>query len=336
MGATITAVASYLPEKILSNAILASQFTGWTAEKIESKTGIVNRHVAESNEFASDLAVKAVERLLANNAIDRLSVDAIFYCTQSPDYILPTTACLLQNRLGLKQSVAALDFNLGCSGFVYGLGLVNGFIAGGQAQRVLLITSDTYSRYLHPGDRGVRTLFGDAAAAVLIDKVDGAGGLSGPFIYGTDGGGWENLMIPTGGLRCAVSVDAKVTTDVSGNQRTVNHLFMNGPEIFNFTLRVVPATVVELLERAELILDQIDLFVFHQANGYMLEHLRKRLMIPREKFVVSMQETGNTVSSTIPIALEKCIASGQLKRGMRVMLLGFGVGYSWAGTILEW
>ncbi len=336
MGAVIKAIASYLPSRVVTNEELAAEFSGWTAEKIAMKTGILSRHIAAEGELASDLAVHAVTRLFEENGIGREAVDALLYCTQSPDYLLPSTACILQYRLDLPRSVAAFDFNLGCSGFVYGLGMAKGLIASGQAKRVLLVTADTYSRYLHPGDRSVRTLFGDAAAAVCIDAEEGREGMDGPFIYGTDGSGAENLMVPAGGLRCPAVENPEVITDASGNQRTARHLFMNGPEIFTFTLRVVPETVTALLERTGLGLDDIDLFVFHQANEYMLEHLRKRLQVPAEKFVVSMQDCGNTVSSTIPIALERALKSGQLQRGMRVMLLGFGVGYSWAGTIIRW
>jgi 3-oxoacyl-[acyl-carrier-protein] synthase-3 len=336
MGAVIKAISSYLPSRVVTNEELAAEFSGWTAGKIAMKTGILSRHIAAEGELASDLAVHAVTRLFEENGIGRDSVDALLYCTQSPDYLLPPTACILQHRLELPRSVAAFDFNLGCSGFVYGLGLAKGLIASGQARRILLVTADTYSRYLHPRDRSVRTLFGDAAAAVCIDAEEGRDGMDGPFVYGTDGSGAENLMVPAGGLRCPVVENPEVITDSSGNQRTAHHLFMNGPEIFTFTLRVVPETVAALLHRTGLGLEDIDLFVFHQANEYMLEHLRKRLDVPAEKFVVSMQDCGNTVSSTIPIALERAMKSGRLQRGMRVMLLGFGVGYSWAGTIICW
>lgn len=335
MNAHISAIEFHLPEAVLSSEGLAAEFPGWSVEKIQSKTGITERHIARGDEFASDLAVRAAEKLFSTG-IPRESVDALFLCTQSPDYLLPTTACLLQDRLSLPTTVAALDYNLGCSGFIYGLGLAKGFIASGQAQRVILITADTYSKFIHPGDRSVRTLFGDAAAATIIDASAGSGGLSGPFLYGTDGSGAENLIVPRGGLRRPRQEDAETTTDDGGNQRTENHLYMNGPEIFNFTLRIVPQTVDALLAKSGLTAGEVDLFVFHQANQYMLEHLRKRLNLPADKFVISMQHCGNTVSSTIPIALRMAQESGQLRAGMKVMLLGFGVGYSWGGTIVEW
>ena len=336
MNPSIQAIEFELPNRVVTNHDLAAEFNGWTAEQIQSKTGIERRRIAAPGETAADLGFRAAERLLRGGTILRNSVDALLFCTQSPDYFLPTTACILQERLGLSTTIAALDFNLGCSGYVYGLGLATGLIRSGQARNLLLITADTYSRFLHPGDRGTRTIFGDAAAATLICGLDAGGGLQGPFVYGTDGKGATNLIVPAGGLRQPKVDNAPVVTDKSGNQRSENHLFMNGPEIFNFTLRIVPSTVETLLTRSGLGLEQIDLFVFHQANRYMLEHLRKRLGIPEAKFVISMQDCGNTVSSTIPIALATAKRSGQLIRGMKVMLLGFGVGYSWGGTIIQW
>ena len=334
MSSAIESIEYHLPDGVLTSAGLAAEFPGWTVDKIQSKTGIEERRIAADDEFASDLAVAAAEKLFAAGA-GRASVDALLYCTQSPDYLLPTTACLLQHRLGLRTDIAALDFNLGCSGYIYGLGLAHAMIASGQARRVLLLTADTYSKYIHPGDRSVRTLFGDAAAATLIG-ASAQPGLSGPFVYGTDGSGAENLIVPAGGLRRPRAEQAEAVADEAGNLRTVNNLYMNGPEIFNFTLRVVPATVEAVLARSGRTADEIDLFVFHQANQYMLEHLRKRLGVPAEKFVVSMQKCGNTVSSSIPIALRLAQESGRLQPGMKIMLLGFGVGYSWGGTIIEW
>ncbi len=257
-------------------------------------------------------------------------------CTQSPDYFLPTTACLLQNRLGIPTSAGALDFNLGCSGFVYGLGLVEGLISSGQARNVLLITAETYSKFLNPTDRSVRTIFGDAAAATLLSASDSDESFIGPFVYGTDGAGGPNLIVPAGGLRRPISAEtSQVVADDQGNQRSAENLFMDGPEIFNFTLSAVPQSVAQLLERSGRSLEEIDLFVFHQANRYMLDHLRKKLKIPAEKFSVCMGHCGNTVSSTIPIALKHEILDGRLKSGALVMLVGFGVGYSWGATLVR-
>ena len=265
-------------------------------------------------------------------------IDYILFCTQSPDYFLPTTACLIQSRLGIPHSAGALDFNLGCSGFVVGLGLAKGLIETGQATKVLLLTGETYSKFIHKRDKSVRTLFGDAAAATLVAALDQAGDLPiGPFVYGTDGSGAANLIVPTGAMRHPKTAEtAEVYEDESGNSRSRDSLFMNGAEIFNFTLRTIPGCVAALLQRAGLGMEDVDLFVFHQANRYMLDHLRKKIKIPEQKFVVVMKQSGNTVSSTIPIALKQAQLDGRLRSGHLVMVVGFGVGYSWAAGLLRW
>lgn len=328
--ARIRATEYHLPEQVLTNEGLEQIFPELPAAKVFAKTGISQRHIAGESETATDLAEKAAVKLFASGFCTRDEIDAIILCTQSPDYVLPTSACLLQSRLGLRTSVAAFDFNLGCSGFVYGLGLAKGLIESGQVRNVLLLTADTYSKHIHPNDRSVRTLFGDAAAATLISADDSLTEPAiGPFVYGTDGRGAEHLMVREGGARAPQS---SVPTDAPGPR----NLCMNGPEIFNFTLDVVPGCVQQLIDRSGTSLAAVDLFVFHQANAYMLSHLRESIGIPPEKFVISMKDVGNTVSATIPIALHDALDAGQLKAGMKVMLVGFGVGLSWAGTMVRW
>lgn len=337
MHAAISAIEYHFPEKTLSTADLSAEFPEWSAEKIDQKTGIRERHIAAPDECASDLAVAAARKLFASGACAPGEIDYVLLCTQSPDYFLPTTACLIQDRLGIPTTAGALDFNLGCSGYVYGLGLAEGLVSSGQAGRVLLLTAESYSKFLHRRDRSVRTIFGDAAAATLLTAVDTPAPLLGPFVYGTDGSGAENLIVPTGGMRCPRSAESGVASeDENGNVRSRDNLFMNGAEIFTFTLKVVPQVVGTLLEKAGILLEDVDLFVFHQANQYMLEHLRKRLKIPAAKFELAFSDCGNTVSSTIPIALQRAAGEGRLPQGSLVMLVGFGVGYSWGATLLRW
>lgn len=337
MHAAVAAIEYYLPEKVVSTADLSAEFPEWSVEKIDDKTGIRERHIAAAGECASDMAVAAAEKLFASGACRPEQVDYLLLCTQSPDHFLPTTACLIQNRLGVPCTAGALDFNLGCSGYVYGLGLAQGLIDSGQATNVLLLTAETYSKFLHPRDRSVRTIFGDAASATLVSAQDSPAPLIGPFVYGTDGSGGSNLIVPAGGMRCPrTAATAVAVKDEAGNERSRDNLFMNGAEIFAFTLKVVPQTVDSVLAKAGLSLAGIDVFVFHQANKYMLEHLRKRLRIPLEKFQLALSDCGNTVSSTIPIALKHAAREGLLPAGKTVMLVGFGVGYSWGATILRW
>jgi 3-oxoacyl-[acyl-carrier-protein] synthase-3 len=337
MRIAIRGIEYYLPEQVVSNEQLAAEFPGWSVQKIQGKTGIVQRHIAAPHECASDLGFRAAELLFATGVCSPDTVDYLLFCTQSPDYLLPTTACLLQDRLGIPKTAGALDFNLGCSGYIYGLGLAQGLIATGQARRVLLITAETYSRFIHPQDKSVRTLFGDAAAATLLEATPDEPDAAACYVYGTDGAGGSNLMVPAGGTRMpATAATGEAVCDASGNWRSQNNLFMDGAEIFNFTLQAIPESVHRLLEKAGRRLDEIDLFVFHQANQYMLEHLRRKLQLPAEKFEICLDHCGNTVSSTIPIALRHAVASGKLQDGQLVMLVGFGVGYSWGATLLRW
>jgi 3-oxoacyl-[acyl-carrier-protein] synthase-3 len=323
MTATIKSVAYSLPERVLGNQELETLFPEWTAENIEKKIGIAQRHVVSEGECASDLAVAAAQKLFGKADLAPADVDYILLCTQSPDYLLPTTACLIQHRLGIPITSGALDINLGCSGYVYGLGLAKGLIETGQARNVLLLTAETYSRYLEGSDKNVRTVFGDGAAATWVAGDEGTPAELGPFVYGTDGAGAKHLMIEAGGARMpAGQGDA--------------FLRMNGPAIFAFTLRAVPDAVERLLKVAELEIGEIDLFVFHQANQFMLETLREKLHIPKEKFLYAMRGYGNTVSSSIPIALAEGQTQGLLKPGMRVMLVGFGVGLSWGACLVRW
>ena len=333
MKAAINAIEYALPSDILDNEALAGNFKGWSAEKIFSKTGIRGRHIAREDQCASDLAVEAAQKLFVRGVCDPHDIDFLLFCTQSPDYLLPTSACIIQHRLGLATGCAAFDFNLGCSGYIYGLGLAQALIESGQARKVLLLTADTYSKFINKNDKSVRTLFGDAASATYLNAVDSSSPLLGPFSYGTDGSGAENLIVPTGGLRRRFVAEACVHVDESGNARTANDLYMNGPEIFNFSIRVVPSTVSELLKKANIRIGDIDLFIFHQANKFMLDHLRMKLDLPVEKFMISMEDIGNTVSSSIPIAIKMAADEGKLTLNHVVMLVGFGVGYSWGGTL---
>ncbi len=335
--AAVAAVEYFLPERTITTADLAADFSELSVEKIEKMTGIRERHVAAPGECASDLAVRAAEKLFAAGQTRPADIDFILLCTQSPDYFLPTTACLLQDRLGIPTSAGAFDFNLGSSGYVYGLGIAHGLVATGQAARILLLTAETYSKYLNPRDRSVRPVFGDAATATLIVGVPSPAPLMGPFVYGTDGRGGPHLIVPAGAARVSHSEETAIARDDStGNVRSQDNLYMNGAEIFNFTLAVAPQSVEAVLHKAALQIGDIDLFFFHQANQYILEHLRKRLEIPESKFQITIRHVGNTCSSSIPIALKHAETEGKLKPGSVAMLVGFGPGYSWGATLLRW
>lgn len=330
MKAYIKAISYYLPEQKLTNEMLVTEFPEWTCEKVSSKIGISERHISAKNETAGDLAVKAAEKLFVETKINREDIDFMLLCTQSPDYFLPTTACILQDQLGLPTYCGALDFNLGCSGFVYGLSLAKGLIYGGIAKNVLLLTAETYSKYLHPRDKTNRAIFGDAAAATLISNEGFAEILN--FSLGTDGRGANNLIVKTGGFRHRDKAD-DLFFDESGNPISSDLLFMDGSEVFNFTLDAVPQLVSKTLEVNALSQNDIDLFVFHQANQYMLNFLRKKINIEEIKFFYFLEKVGNTVSSTIPIAIKEAQSGNRLKGN--ILLAGFGVGYSWGGVVIR-
>ena len=332
----VAAIEYFLPAAVLSTGTLASEFPEWQVENIDAKTGIRERHIAAGSECVSDLAVAAADNLFGSGVCKPSDVDFIILSTQSPDYVMPSTACLIQERLGIPTTAGAYDFHLGCSAYIYGLGQAEGLIATSQASHVLLLTADIYSRFIGPRDRVVRTIFGDAAAATLVRATEADAPYLGPFVYGTDGSGAKNLIVPAGGLRQPRTDQTAIENeDASGNFRSAENLAMDGGEIFAFTLSRAPESVSRLLERSALSLEAIGLFVFHQTNVYTLNYLRKKLKIPEEKFVVAMSHCGNTVSSSIPIALKEAMKSGRVPSGTLVMLVGFGVGYSWGATLLR-
>lgn len=333
MAIGIKAIEYVLPEKILTNEDLSILYGDWTTEKILAKTGIEFRHVVSGEECASDLAERAAQKLFASGIVLPKDIDFILLATQSPDYQLPTTACLLQERLEISQSAGALDFNLGCSAYIYGLAVAKSLIHTGIAKNILLIMAETYTKHIHPLDKSTRAIFGDAAAATLI--CDGGHEIC-EFDLGTDGSGKEALIIQAGGARIPRSELTAEAKEDGGFIRAQDNLYMDGAEVFSFTIRVVPQSVKNILKKHELIIDDVDLFVFHQANKFMLDFLRKKINIPQEKFYVNMQDIGNTVSASIPIALKRAEEEGRLHKGDTIMLVGFGVGLSWGATIIKY
>ena len=310
MGSSIKAIEYFLPNKKISNHDINLIANNWTPEKIEDKIGIKHRFVVENNETALDLAYNACMNLF-NSGIEKNTIDALILCTQSPEYFLPTTACILQDRLGLRKDTFCLDYNLGCSGYIYGLAMAKGLIEIGVAKNLLLVTSETYTKYISEDDAANKSLFGDAATVTLISKDKNE--QINEFVFGTDGSGYKNLIVELG-----------ATKNLNSNYPST--LYMNGPEIFSFTNT----------KKNSIDLDKIDYYIFHQANKYMLEHLRNKIGIEKEKFVIDIENFGNTVSNTIPIALaNKFFRNKKDLKNKSVMLVGFGVGYSWGATILK-
>lgn len=328
MKVYLKALSYYLPERVLTNEELNQEYPEWGIDKIMNKTGIRNRRISENDEFASDMAIKVANQLFEEYSINSNSIDFILYCTQSPDYLLPTTACIIQDKLGIPKSSGALDFNLGCSGYVYGLALAKGLVISGIARNILFITSETYSKYINSSDKSNRTIFGDGASASIIS--DNGIAEIGDFSLGTDGSGAKNLIIKEGGSRFP-----KTSFGLNNLENSSSCLYMNGPEIFSFTSNAVPDLVFDTLKKNNYLKSDINLFIFHQANKFMLEHLRKKINIEEVNFFIHLEDCGNTVSSTIPIALKEAIERKLIIENNNILLAGFGVGYSWGGVVLR-
>jgi 3-oxoacyl-[acyl-carrier-protein] synthase-3 len=319
-------IAVHLPERVETNSMLAEQYPRWDLPLIEEKTGICQRHIAAPDETSADLAVAAAEKLFADHSINRDGIDFILLCTQTPDYPLPTTSCLIQDRLGLSTRCGALDFNLGCSGFVYGLALADGLIQSQAARNILLLTAETYSKYIDAEDRSLRTIFGDAAAATLITPAEQRS-LWG-FQFGSDGSGGDMLLVADGGGRPAAGA-----IKPRHRKRWNSRLYMDGPSLINFTVEAVPRLVDEILQANQLTDAEIDKYLLHQATWKMLDQLRHRMGVEEDRLPIELAEVGNTVSCTIPILIERLRKRGQLDAKSVNMLIGFGVGLSWAGCL---
>lgn len=323
MKIKISAISYYLPEAVEGLEVLACDNPTWDMPKLFAKTGIRNRHIASLGQTASDLAFEAASNLL-RKLPDGHAINLLIFVTQSPDYLLPTSACILQDRLGLPESCMAFDINLGCSGFVTALSVAGSLIESGVAQKGLILCADTYSKYIAKTDRTCRPIFSDGAAAILVDSC--ANSSVGPFEFGTDGSGFDRLIVRNGGAR-----EPNTITNFGANI-----LEMHGSDIFLFTMRVVPEYVSKLLDRAKLSIDEVNLFIFHQASKLVIENLTRTLSLNPEKVFENYEYIGNTVSATIPIALKDAETQGRLKDGDTVMLIGFGVGLSWAATLVRW
>jgi 3-oxoacyl-[acyl-carrier-protein] synthase-3 len=337
MKAIIAGIESALPERRITNADLAREHPDWDMEKIAQRTGVLERRWCTADETALDLGLRASERLLERLAVSPREIGALVMCTQSPDHILPPNATLLQHRLKLPTSVPAFDFTHACSGYVYGLFISKALIASGSVDSVLLLNADSYSRYMHPQDRSTITLIGDAGTATLIRSSEAGDGGIGEFVLGTDGGNAEIFAIPAGGARIPRSAEtARTFVDEGGSVTTLEHINMDGRGVLAFVRKRVPGMVAELLEKSNQTLADVDLVVFHQGSDLTLDYIERWLSLPPEKTFRNISTVGNTVSASIPVALRDAERAGRLARGMRVMLVAFGVGLSWAACLVDW
>jgi 3-oxoacyl-[acyl-carrier-protein] synthase-3 len=331
MTSSINIIEYYLPNQIESNEYLQNKFPNWDIKKVEKKSGVFKRHIASNTETALDLSIKACEKIFKN--YDKSKIDGIIYCTQSPDYIMPSNAFLLQKHFNIKEQIIAYDFNHACTGYIYGLMMANSFIKSNTAQHLLLVNADTYSKYINPKDRSTRVLFGDAAAVTIIEQS------SENFVIedieiASCGIDYDKFIIMAGGARFPKTELTELEyEDALGNIKSQNDIKMDGFAVWSFINTKVPIQINKILDRNFLKISDIDLFIFHQASLMTLTSLIKSLKISESKVFINISAIGNTVSASIPIALKDANDKGLLKTGMKVVLSGFGVGLSY-GTIL--
>lgn len=323
-----------LPDKVVTNADLHNENPDWDMRNVEIKSGVVQRHIAGEDETAFNLATRACDKLFGDGRHNKADIDAIIFCTQSPDYIMPSNAFLLHEYLELEENVLAFDYNLACSGYVYGLAIARSLIVSGTATKVLLATGDTYSRYINAGDRSARVLFGDGAAVSLIVASDSEEGIR-DVMLATSGKHHRKFYIPAGGCRLPRVVDPTNEIDGSGNVRTQNDIHMDGMGVWSFIQSTVPKQIRSLMERNTITADDIDLFVFHQASKMTLESLTKALRLNESKVYLNLSQTGNLVSASLPIALKNAIAEGRIQPGNMILISGFGVGLSWGSLLMK-
>lgn len=305
-------------------------------ERLKKTIGLSKRRVVDAGTTAADLCEQAARRLIQEACVELARIDAIICVTQTPDYSQPCNAAVLHGRLGLSKDCAALDVNLGCSGYVYGLWLAHTIVAGGGCGRVLLLAGDTISRLVHVRDRTVAPLFGDGGSATLIERSAGAPAAF--FSLQTDGSGYDKLIVPAGGARQPCSeATCQASEDEAGNLRSPENLYMDGAEIFNFSITEEPRSVSELLAYASVEADAVDFFVFHQANRYILGNIAKRLKLDLAKVPMqTVEHYGNQSSASIPSAICGELSAALAERGSTQLLLsGFGVGLSWASALVE-
>ena len=334
MNCKIAHIEYYLPKKTVTNQDLLKENPGWNIQGLLPKTGVLKRHIVSDGETALDLAIQACRKLFDKTQLSPQAIDAVIFCTQSPDYIMPGNAFLLHSHLELPEHALAFDFNLACSGYVYGLAMARAFFNTYPIKNLLFVTADTYSKYIHPKDKSVRLIFGDGAAATLL-KPSSSGIMD--VKWGTYGKGHEHFMIQAGGCRLPKNASTRaVITDKSGNSRTKEHIAMEGFALVSLAREKVLSHIKDILEVNRLKTHDVSLFIFHQASQLVLDSLQKALGLPSEKMYNNLANIGNTVSSSLPIALKDALDQKRIKAGDKIVLCGFGVGFSWGSAILEW
>lgn len=334
MSSKIEHISYYLPEKVFTNEQFFELFPELRANENLKKIGVEQRVISGQNEIASDMAVKAAKKLFDEAKISPSEIDFLIYSSLDLDFYTPATSIYIHKELGLIENCGAIDTTHGCSAYVYGLMLAKGMIEANGFKNVLLLNAYTLTKTLHAKDRASRFVFGDAATATFIIKSEKQ--QIGNCYVGTESKGWEKIILRDGGQRFPLNENSKKEiADEYGNVTSNCNLFMDGTGVFLFSIRRVPQVVKETLSKNNLLLDEIDVFIFHQANLYMIDAIVKKIGISPQKVFNNMHKIGNTVGCTIPIALAQAKENGRIKDGNKVMIIGFGVGLSWSATVIQ-
>lgn len=332
-GIRIAGIANTVPENVSINANCSELFGMQIVRRINETTGIESRYVSPNEICASDLCEVAARKLLAEMSWSYKDVDLLVFVSQTPDYILPSTACALHGRLELSPHCVAFDVNLGCSGYVYGLWIASQLMQSGNFKKGLLAVGDTISRIISPEDRASALLIGDAGSVTALESSTDASQMV--FDLGTDGSGANNLIVPAGGFRNQTTVETQKRTERENNNiRSDNDVFMDGTKVFTFTLREVPTSIMSVLSAVGWQFDTVDSFVMHQANRFILKHIAKRMNIPNEKVPICLDKFGNTSGASIPLTMTEVLGADLLQSSRNLVLSGFGVGWSWASVAL--
>ena len=328
----ISAISACVPKTIVDNKTLVDILPEEEVIKTIENIGIKEKRFADKDVCSSDLCFKAAEQLLNDNNIDRNSIDALIFLSQTPDYKIPATAPILQHRLGLPKTTLCFDMNMACSGYVYALSTAFAYASLQGINRVLLLVGETFSKITSPLDKVNAPLYGDAGTATLVEK----GGFSDShFTLYSDGSGKDAVIIPAGGYRNPTTQDnLKEVEKEDGNIRSEHQIFMDGMDVFNFALSVVPRSIKEMINIAQITLDDVDYIIFHQANKFMTDFFVKKLKYPLAKVPYCIDRYGNTSSASVPLTIVSELKTDDLK-GKKIILCGFGAGLSWATAFME-
>ena len=320
----ILSTGTSIPSKVITNSYL-EKIVDTNDEWITARTGIKERRMADENHASSDLGAEAAQKAIDKAAIDPMDIDVVIVATITPDYLFPSTACLIQKTIGADNAYA-FDLSAGCSGYLYAMQVAKGMIDGGSAETILIIGAETLTRVTDYEDRGTCILFGDGAGATILQKSEDRGILS--ICLGSDGGGWDLLYQPGGGSR--------IPSSAQSVENKEHYLKMNGKEVFKIAVTSMGNASVEAIEKAGIKPEDIDMFIAHQANYRIMDAVRKRLKMPTEKVFMNISKYGNTSSASVPIALDEALEQGKIKKGDLILFSVFGAGFTWGASVIEW